>query len=174
MHTLEELEQGWAAAAPAPRDQGRVRTICLRKGDGVHDTVESVELTLAGGALGDRWAAGETPKRHSQLTMIRTTVADLIAHEGRASHHSGDNFQVDLDLSEENLPPGTRLSIGTAIIAITDEPHLGCAKFSARFGAGAHRWVAIKENRPLRLRGVHCEVIAPGVVRAGDAIAVLR
>lgn len=173
MQTVEQLRQGWAAAPASPSGRGVVRAIGVRKGNGQHESAESAELTVEGGLLGDRWAAGEEPKRHSQLTLMNVNVANLIAHVGRAGYQSGDNFFVDLDLSDEALPVGARLRIGTALIEVTPEPHNGCAKFMARYGKDALRWISEKENRPLRLRGIHAEVIEPGRVAVGDAIELI-
>ncbi|HET9461219.1 MAG TPA: MOSC domain-containing protein, partial [Gaiellaceae bacterium] len=86
---------------------------------------------------------------------------------------AGDQLYVDLDLSHDNLPPGTRLGLGSAVIEVSDEPHTGCAKFSARFGSAAIRFVNARDGRHLRLRGMNCRVVEPGVVRTGDAIRKL-
>ncbi len=75
---------------------------------------------------------------------------------------------MDLDLSQENLPAGTRLAVGSAIIEISAEPHTGCAQFSARFGADAMRFANSERGRALRLRGANAVVVRPGVVRMGD------
>ncbi len=173
MQTVEQLKQGWDAAPASPQGKGVVKAIGVRKGNGEHESAEHAELTVEGGLLGDRWAAGEDPKRFGQLTMMNVTVANLIAHVGRAGYQSGDNFYVDLDLSEDALTVGARMRIGTALIEVTPEPHNGCAKFMARYGKDALRWISEKENRPLRLRGIHCEVIEPGRVEVGDTVEVV-
>jgi MOSC domain-containing protein YiiM len=86
---------------------------------------------------------------------------------------AGDQLYVDLDLSPVNLPPGTRLALGSAVIEVTDQPHLGCAKFAARFGEEALRFVNSRVGRGLRLRGLNARVVVSGTVRAGDAIRKL-
>lgn len=174
MKSFEELTEQWNDGPRPPRDQGEVKVICLRKGDGVHESVETGELSVEAGLVGDRWSSGEQPERHSQLTLISARVSELIAHPALAGYESGDNFVVDLDLSEENLSPGTRLRLGEALVEITPEPHTGCAKFAARFGPPALKFVNYKPTRPQRLRGVHAEVIEPGSVRVGDVVRVLR
>jgi MOSC domain-containing protein YiiM len=153
---------------------GRVDRICLRRGDGVHELIDTGDLSVEEGLTGDRWVKKETRARHSQLTVINTNVASAFAHDALESWESGDNFQVTLDIGEENLPAGTRLRIGEALIEVTAVPHHGCKKFRARFGADALKWVQMKANRPRRLRGLHAEVIEPGRVRVGDAITVVR
>jgi MOSC domain-containing protein YiiM len=98
-------------------------------------------------------------------------VIDLLAGGDQAAWPlAGDQLYVDLDLSVENLPAGTRLAIGAAVIEVTEPPHTGCAKFSARFGSEALRWVNAPEGRALRLRGLNARVVEPGIVRRGDVV----
>lgn len=174
MKTFETMERSWAAAPKAPRDKGAVTAICLRLGDGVHRSAAEVELTVDGGVTGDRWALAENRSRLSQVTLINSAVAELIGNEQRTGFDAGDNFHVTLDLTEENLPPGTRLWLGNALLEVTPKPHRGCKKFSARFGEEVLRWMNADENRALRLRGIHCEVIEGGTARVGDAVVVIR
>lgn len=174
MHSVEELERKWKNTPSHPTDRGRVSLIVLRLGEAKHRRVDRAEVTVENGVIGDRWSAGEKPERHSQVTLINNTVAELIAHDGMPGWGSGDNFHVSLDLSENNLPTGTRLRVGGTLMEVTWKPHRGCAKFSARFGHDALRWLNIEENQRLRLRGLHCEVIEPGFVATGDEVIVLR
>jgi MOSC domain-containing protein YiiM len=102
------------------------------------------------------------------VRMSRFIARDL-DHQAMA----GDQFHVDLDLSHANLPPGTRLALGSGVIEITDKPHLGCAKFVARFGRDAMRFVNSPQGRELRLRGLSARVVVPGTVRPGDTIRKL-
>jgi MOSC domain-containing protein YiiM len=98
-------------------------------------------------------------------------VASLVAADPTRIPLAGDQLFVDLDLSSENLPPGTRLAIGSAVIEISDEPHTGCRKFFDRFGKDAHLFVNAKANRGLNLRGVNAVVVQGGVVRLGDLVS---
>jgi MOSC domain-containing protein len=173
MRTLETLEREFALIPPLARHRGEIVNITLRKGGGVHDSVAEAEISVEDGVIGDRWAASPRRHRHSQITMMNAIVGRLIANADRPGWESGDNFQVALDLSEENLPPGSRLRLGTALLEITSAPHTGCKKFSARFGTEVLRWVNLETNLPLRLRGVHCEVIEGGRARVGDAVVVI-
>jgi len=173
VHSYEQLEKAWAQVPAPPRGRGSVAAIGVRKGGGAHASVSTAQLTVEGGVEGDRWAKGDDPKRHSQVTLMSTHVASLIAHVGKAGYESGDNFYVDLDLHEDHLPAGTRLRIGEALLEVTPEPHTGCKKFRARFGLDALRWINAKDNRPHRLRGLHAEVIEGGEVKVGDEIVVL-
>ena len=86
---------------------------------------------------------------------------------------AGDQLYVDLGLSERNLPPGTRLAIGSAIIEITAEPHSGCRKFSARFGSHALKFVNSPLGKELHLRGLYARVSEGGEINTGDRIAKL-
>ncbi len=168
--TVDELELAWQAAAPAPRGSGTVRLICVRVEEGIHETPERCELTLDEGVVGDRWTTG--PRYlHSQVTLMNVRVTELVLREGAPLDLPGDNFQVDLDLSEEALPVGTRVRIGGALLEVSAEPHTGCKKFSARFGLDALKWVNAHRDR--RLRGVNCRVLEAGSVAVGDEIVAL-
>jgi MOSC domain-containing protein YiiM len=110
----------------------------------------------------------------AQLTLMSARVVDLVAAGSRERWAlAGDQLYVDYDISVANLPPGTRLALGSAVIEVTPEPHTGCAKFHARFGADAHRFVNTKTHRHLRLRGLNAKVIEPGTVATGDEIRKL-
>jgi MOSC domain-containing protein YiiM len=105
-----------------------------------------------------------------QLTLMNARVAALVAGHRERWALAGDQIFVDLDLSTDNLPAGTRLAAGTALIEITDEPHRGCGKFVARFGKDALRFVNSAVGRQLNLRGVYAKVLVGGVVRTGDVL----
>lgn len=167
MRTFEELESLWNAAPPAPRGSGTVRLIVLRKGEGRHDTPPQAELTVERGLVGDRWETGGAPDADGQITLMNAVAAELIA-DGQPLDLPGDNFLVDLDLSEGALPVGSRVRIGTAVLEVTPLPHTGCQKFSARFGQEALRWVNWKAHRERHLRGINCRVVESGTVRVGD------
>jgi hypothetical protein len=165
-----DFETSWRAADPAPRGSGTVRLICVRREESVHDTPDRAELTLEDGLVGDRWATGKR-NLEAQVTLMNVRVAELVSLDGQPLDLAGDNFQVDLDLSEDALPAGTRLRIGSALLEVSAEPHTGCKKFSARFGLDALLWV--NEHRDRRLRGMNCRVVEPGTVAVGDAVAVV-
>jgi MOSC domain-containing protein YiiM len=101
---------------------------------------------------------------------MNATVAELVAAGRQPLHEAGDNLLVDLDIGYDNLPPGTRLRIGGALLEVTEAPHTGCSKFSERFGQDALRWVNWRHWRERRLRGVNARVVEGGSVRVGDAI----
>jgi len=166
MSTAQEFETGWAAVEPGPLGRGTVRGICIRVEEGVHETPERAEVTVEDGLVGDRWAHGGRDA-DAQITLMNVRVAELI---GGPLDLAGDNFQVELDLSEDALPVGTRLRIGSALLEVSPAPHTGCKKFRERFGLDALKWV--NDNREQRLRGMNCRVLESGTVTVGDAVEV--
>jgi MOSC domain-containing protein YiiM len=179
--TTAELEAGLDEIERAPRDAGTVELIVRRPAEGEREVLERGTLDLAEGLVGDMWVtrgSKRTPDGSShpdmQVTVMSARVVDLVAAGDRERWAlAGDQLYVDLDLSEANLPAGTRLALGTAVIEVTAEPHTGCAKFHARFGGDAHRFVNVRTHRHLRLRGLNAKVIQPGTVSAGDTIRKL-
>ncbi len=113
------------------------------------------------------------PHPDKQLNLMNARVIDLIAQDRERWPLAGDQLFLDLDLSPDNLPAGTRLAIGEAIIEITPPPHTGCEKFIERFGLEAMRWVNSPQGKTLRLRGACAKVVAPGTIRRGDAVRKL-
>ena len=179
--TAEELEAGLDEIRSAPTDEGVVELLVRRPAENVREVLQRGMLDLDEGLVGDNWRARGSrrmPDRSAnpdaQLTLMAARVVDLVAAGDRERWAlAGDQLYVDLDLSEANLPPGTRLALGTAVIEVTAEPHTGCAKFVARFGKDAHRFVNTKQHRHLRLRGLNAKVVEPGTVATGDAIRKL-
>lgn len=168
---LAALEAGLAALPEAPRDRGTLALIVARGPDHGRETPEAVRLSPEEGVPGDAWRHRDG-RRESQLTVMQTGVAELIAN-GQPLSLFGDNLFVDLDLSSENLPPGTCLRLGDSLLEVTTEPHDGCRKFRQRFGGDALRLTAAKPRRHRRLRGIYLCVVEPGLVRVGDAIEVV-
>jgi len=169
---LAELESGLAALPPPPADDGRLALIVCRHAPGVHKALDRVQLTPAEGVPGDEWNRRAPLKPEAQLTVMRLDVAEMIAC-GQPLTESGDNLIVDLDLSVANLPVGTRLRIGHAVVEVSPKAHNGCSKFQRRFGSAALRFVNAPASRHLNLRGIYWRVIIPGEVRVDDAINVL-
>ncbi len=169
---IDTLERQLSQSPPAPRDRGVITRILVRHEGGVRQLLETTELTVAGGLVGDSW--GRDPQRdpQAQLAVMQEGVAQLIAN-GQPPELAGDNLWLDLDLSAANLPPGSQLRVGTVLLEVTPLPHNGCSKFRARFGDGGLRLVAQPSTRPLNLRGVYLRVIESGQVRVGDSIEVL-
>jgi MOSC domain-containing protein YiiM len=170
VRTEAELERLWHGSPPPPRGRGVVRLICVRTDDGVHERPERAEVSPELGLEGDRWSRGKRPDPAAQITLMNVRVAELVGAGLVPLDTPGDNFLVDLDLSEEALPAGSRLRIGGALIEVSAEPHTGCKKFQQRFGLEALLWV--NRARERRLRGANCRVIAAGTVAIGDAVAI--
>jgi len=166
------LDAGLVALPSASRDAGRLALIVRRLPTGSRETPPEVRLTLEEGVPGDDWSRRPPQKPEAQLAVMRREVAETLAN-GQPLTLFGDNLFVDLDLSAANLPVGTRLRVGAALVEMTAEPHNGCRKFQQRFGADALRVVQAKETRDQNLRGVYWRVLEPGVARVGDAVRVL-
>jgi MOSC domain-containing protein YiiM len=149
-----------------------------RPAKGQREVLEEGRLDLVEGLVGDNWRTrGElaTPKRlpnpDTQLTLMNARAAQLIAGSRERWALAGDQLYVDLDLSQANLPAGTRLAIGTALVEVTAEPHTGCKQFVGHFGMEAMLFVNSPEGRALCLRGINTRVVQAGVVRVGDRAA---
>ena len=167
MRSFDELERLWRASCAPASTRGPVRLLVARLGGGRHRELDRAEITSAGGLVGDRWVHGANADPDRQLTLMNTTVATLVCN-GLPLHLPGDNVLLDLDLGEDTTPIGTRIRLGTALVEVTDKPHLGCKTFQARFGEDAMRWVNAKSLRGRRLRGVNARVLEDGEVAVGD------
>src|SRR3954447_9777347 len=163
-----DFAAAWEGIEPAPRGSGTVRLICVRVDEGEHDLPDRAAVSVEDGLVGDRWGRGRRDV-DAQITLMNARVAELVASNGTPAHMAGDNFQVDLDLSEEALPAGTRLRLGEALLEVSPAPHTGCKKFKERFGLEALKWV--NDHKDLRLRGVNCRVVQSGGGAGGGEIA---
>lgn len=174
------LEAGLAAIRAAPRDVGTLEMVVRRPAEGEREVLAEGLLDLTEGLVGDNWKTRGSKKTADgsahpdmQLNVMGARTIGLIAQSRDRWALAGDQLFVDLDLSADNLPPGTKLSVGTAIIEVTEMPHLGCKKFVARFGMPAMVWVNSEEGKSMRLRGLNARVVQPGVVRPGDVVRKL-
>ena len=153
----------------APVDEGRLEMIVRRPAVNEREVLGIAELDLDQGLLGDRWATRDTARTPAylaaQLTVINTRLLAAIEPDRARWPLAGDQLYVD-----PHLPVGSRLAIGAAVIEVSEEPHTGCAKFSARFGSEALRWINSPAGRAHRLRGLNARVVAGGAVREGDVI----
>ncbi|RLT39744.1 MAG: MOSC domain-containing protein [Chloroflexi bacterium] len=179
--SIAEIEAGLDGVRQSPKDAGVLELIVRRPESGVRDVLEAGELDLKVGLVGDNWI--ERPSTRSadgkahpdmQLNVVSTRFIDLVAQERERWQLAGDQLFIDLDLSQENLPAGTRLAIGEAVIEVTDQPHTGCAKFAARFGNDAQKFVMTPVGRQMRLRGLCAKVVQPGTIRRGDAVVKMK
>lgn len=177
--SMDQLQAGLDQVLQAPKDQGTLRLIVRRPAVGERQVLAEGHLDLAEGLVGDTWrfrGSRRTDDGSShpdmQLNIMSARVIAMLAAEDRWAL-AGDQLYIDLDLSSANLPPGTRLAIGSAIIVVTDQPHTGCGKFVERFGVDAMRFVNSPVGRELRLRGLNARVVQPGVIRPGDRVTKL-
>lgn len=172
-----DFTEALAHVRAAPREWGVVHAIVRRPSVESRQVVTEGVLDEGDGLVGDNWRArgsSSTPdgaaNLEAQLTLMSTRVLAVIEPDPARWALAGDQLLVDIDLSVEHLPAGTRLAVGSAELVISPKPHTGCAKFSARFGSDALRWISTPEGRQLRLRGVNARVARGGIVRVGDAI----
>jgi MOSC domain-containing protein YiiM len=170
--TLAELEAGLDPIRASPRDVGAVEMIVRRPRSGEREVLATARLDPSAGLVGDRWGA-VTPPHGEQLTLMNSRAIALLAQDRARWPLAGDQLYVDLDLSVANLPPGTRLAVGDAVIEVSAKPHTGCGKFRARYGLDAVRFVNTGVGKELQLRGIHARIVAAGDVRVGDAIRKL-
>ena len=173
--TPAELEAGLDHLRAAPKGEGVVELIVRRPVVDEREVVDEAELDLVEGLVGDSWRArgrsgGRPANEKAQITVMNARSTALVAGDRERWPLAGDQLYVDFDLSAEHIPPGTRLAVGSAVIEVTDDPHTGCKKFSARFGLEALLFVNSPDGRALNLRGINTRVVEPGTVRVGDAI----
>jgi MOSC domain-containing protein YiiM len=174
----EDLQAGLESMRAAPREQGVVELIVRRPAVGEREVVSEGALDVDRGLVGDNWSTrgrsgGRPANPNAQITVMSARAAALIAGERERWPLAGDQLYVDFDLSDSNLPPGTRLEVGDAVLEVPVDPHTGCKKFRARFGLDALRFVGSPEGRALNARGINARVVQGGQVRAGDAIRKL-
>jgi hypothetical protein len=178
--STDDLDAALALFRSAPADVGRVELVVARPAEGEREVLDAGVLTPEQGLVGDNWAArgsrhtddgSAEPER--QLNVINARLSGFVAVHPDRRALAGDQLHLDLDLSTANLPVGTRLALGSAVIEVTEPPHLGCAKFVERFGRDAMRFVNSPVGRELRLRGLNARVVVPGTVRPGDEVRKL-
>lgn len=169
--TLPELEQGLDEIRHSPCDAGALQMIVRRPATGEREILEQVELNLEEGIAG---GSSRTPDGSAhpdmQLTLMNSRVIALVAQGQARWHLAGDQLFVDLDLSADNLPAGTLLEIGSAVIQVTAQPHTGCQKFVERFGLDALKFVSTPVGKEMRLRGMNGKIVKAGVIRVGDVV----
>lgn len=171
--SLAELEHRLTMLPPSPTDSGQVALIVRRGEQGRREVLPHIRLSVEEGVPGDSW--GRRPDRTplAQISVMQTAIAALIANDQPLSLF-GDNLFLQLDLSATNLPPGSHVQVGQALLEVTALPHNGCLKLKRRFGDGALRFVAKPALRFRNLRGIYMRVLQPGEVKVGDAVAVIR
>jgi hypothetical protein len=178
---MTELEEGLSLVRAAPKDTGVLELIVRRPGVGQREVLEEGRLDLVEGLVGDNWRLRQSPRTSDgsphpdmQLNVISSRAVNLVAGDRERWQLAGDQLVIDMEMSQGNLSPGTRLAIGSAIIAVTDQPHTGCYKFSARFGVDALAFVNSELGRQLQLRGLCAKVVQAGAIHVGDIVRKVR
>jgi hypothetical protein len=170
-----ELERGVEHILAAPKDGGELKLIVQRPQIDQRNIPQQARLDVEQGLVGDNWLARGS--RHMpdgaadpemQLNIMNTRVVDAVAGAEDRWALAGDQLFIDMDLSPVNLPPGTQLQLGAAIIEITEPPHTGCKKFAARFGVDAMVFVNSGRGKALNFRGICAKVVTSGEIRVGD------
>jgi hypothetical protein len=178
--TTQELEAGLEEIARSPKNDGVLDMIVRRPQVGAREILDEGQLDIVEGLAGDSWkqrsskrTADGSPHPDMQLNLMNSRVVALVSQDRSRWHLAGDQLFVDFDLSEANVPAGTQLAIGSAVIEVTNQPHTGCSKFIERFGLDAMKFVNAPEHHHLHLRGINARVVRPGTVRAGDRVSKL-
>lgn len=175
--SFAELEAGLDEIRQSPKDHGVLKMIVRRPAVDERESLQVGELSLEEGLAGDTWKDRynrRTPdgsaNPDAQITIMNARAVALLAQNEERWSLAGDQLFVDLELSDENLPAGTRLAIGSAVLEVTAVPHTGCDKFAARFGTDATKFVNSKEGKRLHLRGINTRVVKAGTIRVGDVV----
>ncbi|MEK7856018.1 MAG: MOSC domain-containing protein [Acidobacteriota bacterium] len=176
-----ELDAGISDVLNSPADSGVLTMIVRRPKVNKREVVQSGVLDIEQGLIGDNWLTRGSSRSENgmghpemQLNVMNYRFAELIAGRRERVPLAGDQLFVELDLSPDNLPPGTRLTIGTAVIEVTSIPHLGCKKFVERFGIEAMKFANSEFGRRHNLRGINAKVVTSGLISVGDAVLVHR
>lgn len=175
--TRQQIDDALPALRDAPKNQGTLDLIVRRPETEKREVLEEGKLDLDVGLVGDNWKTRGSKKTKDgsahpemQLNVMGRRILEFIAQAPDRWQLAGDQLIVDLDLSVENLPPGTRLEVGSAVIEVTAEPHTGCKKFVQRFGIDAMKFVNSPIGKELRMRGLNAKVVTPGTIRTGDVV----
>ena len=175
--TTADLEAGLDEIRNSPEEQGVLDLIVSRPEEDAREVMELADLDTELGLVGDTWqdrpsgrSADGMAHPDMQITIMNSRVAALLAQDKERWPLSGDQLFTDLDLSKANVPPGTRISVGSAILEATDQPHTGCKKFAARFGVDALKLISSPIGKELQLRGINTKVVQGGEIKPGDTV----
>jgi hypothetical protein len=179
--TAAELAAALPQVLAAPREDAPITGLCRRPGFGLREFPETLAMTRAEGVPGERWLTlpwlklpDGSPDPSIQVSILPSRVLDLIWRDRAGTVHPGDNIVADLDCSLANLPAGSLIGAGTAVLRVSDEFNDGCVKWKARYGREAKDWITLPGHPPLRLRGIYCAVERDGEVRLSDRLQILR
>lgn len=172
LYSLDQLEANLTGLGASPTGRGSVVMIVRRPQTGEREIVDHAELSVEDGLVGDNWRTREyelgSPDPDAQVTLMNSRVIQAITQDESRWALAGDQLFVDLDLSAENLPAGTQLAVGTAVLEVTAVPHTGCSQFGGHYGHAALRFV--NDVKPLNRRGVNARVVQAGTIHKGDPI----
>ena len=178
--TFDELTSGLSEIRRSPADKGELKAIVIRPASDERISLTQCEISPELGIHGDNWAKGcwmslpdGMPHPDVQVAIMNARTISLIAQDENLWPIAGDNLYVDLNLSHDNLQAGQRLSLGSAVLEITEVAHNGCDKFAQRFGVDAVKFVNSNLGKNLRLRGIYARVVQAGVIRVDDVIEKL-
>jgi hypothetical protein len=179
--TAEEIEAKIADVLASPKNDGTLEMIVRRPAENRREVVENGFLSVENGLVGDNWLLRGSSRTDNglghpemQLNLMNWRFVNLVAGSRERVQLAGDQLFVDLDLSPDNIPPGSQLSIGQAVIQITEIPHLGCKKFVERFGIDAMKYANSDFGRGHNLRGVNAKVVTAGNITACDPVQIVR
>ena len=178
--TTRQLEAGLQNISAAPKDHGTLNLIVRRPETEQRETLQEAQLDVDQGLVGDNWSTRGSKSTQDgssdpemQLNIMNSRVTALVAQQVERWSLAGDQLYVDMDLSTENLPHGTKLSLGAAIIEVTPPPHTGCKKFAQRFGVEAMMFVNSGLGKQLNFRGINAKVVQSGTINVGDILEKL-
>lgn len=176
----EDCEAALAHVLAAQKDNAPIKSLCFRTGYSERSFPERIQVSVERGIEGERWLrdpwlkrADGTPDPRIQISILPLRVMDLCWRDRENTVHPGDTMVADLDMTEANMPTGTRLQIGSAVVEVSDTFNTACAKWKARYGGDSLAWINHRPYRPLRLRGVLCRVVVDGEICATDSIRKL-
>ncbi len=172
-----DLEAGLDVIRNSPKEQGVLDMIVRRAEVDAREVIQVGELDQVVGRVGDNWqgrpssrSADGNAHPDMQINIMNSRIIALVAQEKDRWQLAGDQLFVDFDLSVENLPPGTKIAIGSAVLEATDQPHTGCMKFSGRFGVDALKLINSPAGKELQLRGICAKVVQGGQINTGDTV----
>ncbi|MFW9931002.1 MAG: MOSC domain-containing protein [Candidatus Thorarchaeota archaeon] len=178
--SFQELNDRFNALTPSPKDVGTVDLICIRPTENSREVKDSVIVDNQLGIIGDNWksrGSKHTPDGSAipdaQITIMNSRIINLITQDKNFWSLAGDQLFIDLDISSDNLPSGSRLTIDDVILEVTPLPHNGCIKFSNRFGSDATKFVSNKEGQKYHRRGIYVKVIKSGRIHTGSIVKKL-
>ncbi len=179
--TMDELEAALDHLRQAPKDDGVLQLIVRRPRVDEREVLDEAQLDPVKGLIGDSWIFRKSsrtpdgsPHPETQLNIMNSRVTALVAQDRERWPLAGDQLYIDMDLGKENLPPGSRIAIGSAVIEVSALPHTGCHKFVARFGTDAMKFVNSTVGKQLCLRGINAKVIQGGRVKVGATVRKIQ